>query len=82
MAVNFFQIILASWKRFNDDRCFTAAIVISYFSLLGLIPLIALFAFLGGKILGNSELIFRSLNIFTDEFFAQMDPAFSKSFKP
>jgi membrane protein len=76
MAANVFQIILASWKRFNDDRCFTAAIVISYFSLLGLVPLIALFAFLGGKILGNPELIFRSLNIFTDEFFAQMDPAF------
>jgi membrane protein len=78
MAANFFKIILASWKRFNDDRCFTAAIVISYFSLLCLVPLIALFAFLGAKILGNPELIFHSLNIFTDEFFAQMDPAFFK----
>jgi len=78
MAANFFQILLASWKRFNEDRCFTASIVISYFSLLCLVPLIALFAFLGGKILGNPELIFRSLNIFTDEFFAQMDPAFFK----
>jgi len=78
MAANFFQILLASWKRFNEDRCFTAAIVISYFSLLCLVPLIALFAFLGAKILGNPELIFRSLNIFTDEFFAQMDPAFFK----
>lgn len=78
MAANFFQILLASWKRFNEDRCFTAAIVISYFSLLCLVPLIALFAFLGAKILGNPELIFHSLNIFTDEFFARMDPAFFK----
>jgi len=78
MAANFFQILLASWKRFNADRCFTAAIVISYFSLLCLVPLIALFAFLGAKILGNPELIFHSLNIFTDEFFARMDPAFFK----
>ncbi|HRD02858.1 MAG TPA: YihY/virulence factor BrkB family protein [Candidatus Saccharicenans sp.] len=78
MAANFFQLLLTSWKRFNDDRCFTAAIVISYFSLLCLVPLIALFAFLGAKILGNPELVFRSLNIFTDEFFAQMDPAFFK----
>ena len=53
MAANFFQLLLTSWKRFNDDRCFTAAIVISYFSLLCLVPLIALFAFLGAKILGN-----------------------------
>lgn len=78
MAVNFFRILLISFKRFNDDRCWTAAIVISYFTLLCIIPLIALFAFLAVKIMGSSELFFRSLNIFTEEFFARMDPAFFK----
>lgn len=78
MAVNFFRILLISFKRFNDDRCWTAAIVISYFALLCIIPLIALFAFLAVKIMGSSELFFRSLNIFTEEFFARMDPAFFK----
>lgn len=50
--------------------------VISYFSLVCLVPLVALFYFIGVKILGSSELIIRSLNIFTEEFFASMDPAF------
>jgi len=51
-------------------------VVISYFSLVCLVPLVALFYFIGVKILGSSELIIRSLNIFTEEFFASMDPAF------
>lgn len=78
MALNFFKILLTSFKRFNDDRCWTASIVISYFSLLCLVPLVALFYYLGVKILGSSELVVRSLNIFTEEFFARMDPAFFK----
>lgn len=78
MAVNFFHILLISFKRFNEDRCWTAAIVISYFALLCIVPLIALFAFLAVKLIGSSELFFRSLNIFTEEFFARMDPAFFK----
>ena len=78
MAGSFFQILLTSFKRFNEDRCWTAAVVISYFSLLCLVPLLALFYFLGVKILGNPELVFRGLNIFTEEFFARMDPVFFK----
>jgi len=69
-------------ERFNEDRCFTAAIVISYFSLLCLVPLIALFAFLGAKILGNPELIFRSLNIFTDEFLLRWIQPFLRNSRP
>lgn len=78
MAGSFLRIIWTSFKRFNDDRCWTSAIVISYFTLLCVVPLIALFAFLAVKILGSSEILFRSLNIFTEEFFARMDPAFFK----
>lgn len=78
MALNFLKILLSSFKRFNDDRCWTASIVISYFSLLCLVPLVALFYYLGVRILGSSELVVRSLNIFTEEFFARMDPAFFK----
>lgn len=76
MALNFFKILLTSFKRFNDDRCWTASIVISYFSLLCVVPLVALFYYLGVRVLGSSELVVRSLNIFTEEFFARMDPAF------
>jgi len=78
MSGSFFKIVWTSFKRFNDDRCWTAAIVISYFALLCIVPLVALFAFLMVKILGSSEILFRSLNIFTEEFFARMDPAFFK----
>lgn len=68
-------------KRFNQDGCTTFAIVISYFCILCAIPLVALFAFASTKILGNSELAFRSLNIFSDEFFAQLDPEFFNKLK-
>ncbi|HAR35566.1 MAG TPA: hypothetical protein DCR87_01415 [Acidobacteria bacterium] len=78
MTLKPFKILAASFKRFNDDRCWTASIVISYFSLLCVVPLVALFYFLGVKILGNAELLVRSLNILTEEFFARMDPAFFK----
>ncbi|MGB9864230.1 MAG: YihY/virulence factor BrkB family protein [Candidatus Saccharicenans sp.] len=78
MSDGFLKIIWTSFKRFNDDRCWTAAVVISYFALLCIVPLIALFAFLAVKILGSSEVFFRSLNIFTEEFFVRMDPAFFK----
>jgi len=78
MALNFLKILLSSFKRFNDDRCWTASIVISYFSLLCVVPLVALFYYLGVRVLGSSELVVRSLNIFTEDFFARMDPAFFK----
>ncbi len=70
------RIIGGSFKRFHNDKCWTSSIVISYFMLLCCVPLIALFAFFSAKILGNTEIAFRSLNIFTDEFFARLDPAF------
>jgi len=78
MPHSVFDILKATVKRFNQDRCGTHAIVISYFALLCAIPLVTLFAFITTKILGNSEIAFRSLNILSDEFFAQMDPLFFK----
>jgi membrane protein len=76
--MNVLRVVTKSVKRFNDDKCWNSAIVISYFTLLCLIPLIALFFYLSVKIMGTSEFAFRSLNIFTDEFFARLDPAFFK----
>ena len=76
MARSFFRIIAASIKRFNDDKCWTSAIVISYFAFLCAIPLLSLFAYISAKVLGSSEIAFRSLNIFNEEFFAHLDPAF------
>ncbi|MFC2169215.1 YihY/virulence factor BrkB family protein [Acidobacteriota bacterium] len=73
-----FEVVGLTFKKFKEDRCGNFAIIISYFALLCSIPLVALFAFASTKILGNSELAFRSLNIFSDEFFAQLDPLFFK----
>lgn len=73
------QIIAASFKRFNGDKCWTSAIVISYFSLLCSVPLIALFFTAAARFLGDTEIALRGLNIFTDEFFARLDPGFFKS---
>jgi len=78
MARSTLQILTASFKRFNGDKCWTSAIVISYFALLCSVPLIALFFTVAARFLGDTELALRSLNIFTDEFFARLDPGFFK----
>jgi membrane protein len=78
MARPTIQILTASFKRFNGDKCWTSAIVISYFALLCSVPLIALFFTVAARFLGDTELALRSLNIFTDEFFARLDPGFFK----
>ncbi|HVP91997.1 MAG TPA: YihY/virulence factor BrkB family protein, partial [Terriglobales bacterium] len=66
----------ASFRRFYEDKCFTSAIVVSYFALLCCVPLIALFIYISAKIVGSPAIALRSLNIFTDEFFARNDPSF------
>lgn len=71
-----FAILSASFKRFGQDKCWTSAIVISYFSLLCSVPLVALFFTATARFLGETEMALRSLNIFTDEFFAHLDPGF------
>lgn len=76
MTVPLFSIVASSVKRFNEDKCWTSAIVISYFTFLCAIPLIALAAYVTARVLGSSEIVFRGLNIFTDEFFAKLDPGF------
>jgi membrane protein len=72
------SLVAASFRRFNGDKCWTSAIVISYFALLCSVPLIALFFAAAARFLGDTELALRSLNIFTDEFFARLDPGFFK----
>jgi membrane protein len=76
MTFSAVKILAASTKRFNDDQCWTSAIVISYFALLCCVPLLALFFYASAKIIGSTEIALRSLNIFTDEFFAHSDPGF------
>lgn len=39
-------------------------------------PILALFFFASTKLLGNTEIALRSLNVFTDAFFARQDPGF------
>ncbi|MCJ7564182.1 MAG: YihY/virulence factor BrkB family protein [Candidatus Aminicenantes bacterium] len=76
MAAPLFRLLGTTFKRFNADRCFNHSIVISYFTLMCAVPLVALLAFATTKILGSSELAIRSLNIFTEDFFAKFDPSF------
>jgi membrane protein len=73
-----FEILGETIKRFNQDKCWSSAIIISYFSFLCAVPLVALFVFATTKIVGTSEFALRSLNLFTDEFFARLDPSFFK----
>jgi len=80
MARSTLSLVAASFRRFNADKCWTSAIVISYFALLCSVPLIALFFAAAARFLGDTEMALRSLNIFTDEFFAKLDPSFFKSF--
>jgi membrane protein len=75
MTFPIINIFVNSLQRFNEDKCWNSAIIISYFALLSAVPLAALFAFVTAKFLGTSELAFRSLNIFSEEFFARLDPA-------
>jgi membrane protein len=80
MARSTLSLVAASFRRFNADKCWTSAIVISYFALLCSVPLIALFFAVAARFLGDTAMALRSLNIFTDEFFAKLDPNFFKSF--
>ncbi len=70
-----FQIFGTTIKRFNQDRCGNFAIIISYFALLCCIPLVALFAFVTTRVIGDSEIALRSLEIFSEEFFSQLEPS-------
>jgi len=79
--LSIFALIKTTFKRFNEDKCANFAITISYFTFLCTIPLVALLAFVSTKILGNSELAFNSLNIFSDEFFSRFNPAFFDTVK-
>lgn len=79
MARSMLRLLAASFKRFNADKCWASAVVISYFALLCSVPLIALFFTVTARFLGDTEMALRSLNIFTDEFFARLDPGFFKS---
>jgi membrane protein len=76
MSLAVFTILRDTFKRFNDDRCWNAAVVISYFAFLCAVPVVCLFIYFTTKLIGSSEFALRSLNLFTDEFFAKLDPSF------
>jgi membrane protein len=76
MAAPVFRVLGETFRRFNADRCFQYSIIISYFALMCAVPLLAVFAFATAKVMGTPELALRSLNLFTEEFFARFDPSF------
>lgn len=81
MAAPIFRLLGTTFQRFDKDQCFRHSVVISYFALMCAVPLIALFAFVTTKILGNAEIVLRGLNIFTEDFFIKFDPAFFNTLK-
>jgi membrane protein len=72
----FVRLFGTTFKRFNSDNCFAYSIIISYFTLMCAVPLLALFAWVTTKVMGSAELAARSLNVFTEDFFAKYDPSF------
>ena len=76
MSLAVFTILRDTFKRFNDDKCWNSAIVVSYFAFLCAVPVVSLFIYVTTKLIGSSEFALRSLNLFTDEFFAKLDPSF------
>ncbi|MCX6566575.1 MAG: YihY family inner membrane protein [Candidatus Aminicenantes bacterium] len=76
MAAPIFRLLVETFKRFNRDRCFQYSIIISYFALMCAVPLLALFAWVTTRFMGNSEIAVRSLNVFTEDFFAKFSPSF------
>jgi len=78
MAAPILRLLGTTFQRFDKDQCFRHSVVISYFALMCAVPLIALFAFVTTKVLGNAEIALRGLNIFTEDFFVKFDPAFFK----
>lgn len=78
MSLTVFTILRDTVRRFNEDKCWNSAIVISYFAFLCSLPVVSLFVYLTTKIVGTSEFALRSLNLFSDEFFAKLDPSFFK----
>ncbi|MFZ2052801.1 MAG: YihY/virulence factor BrkB family protein [Candidatus Aminicenantales bacterium] len=76
MSLTVFTILRDTFRRFNGDKCWNSAIIISYFAFLCSVPVVSLFVYLTTKIVGTSEFALRSLNLFSDEFFAKLDPSF------
>lgn len=76
MGLIVFTILRDTFRRFNSDKCWNAAIIISYFTFLCSVPVVSLFVYVTTKIIGTSEFALRSLNLFSDEFFAKLDPSF------
>mgnify|MGYP005849578017 CR=1 FL=1 len=76
MSLAVFTILRDTFKRFNDDKCWNFAIIISYFAFLCAVPIVSLFIYATTKLVGSSEFALRSLNLFSDEFFAKLDPSF------
>ncbi len=76
MSLTVFTILRDTIRRFNGDKCWNSAIVISYFAFLCSVPVVSLFIYITTKIVGTSEFALRSLDLFSDEFFAKLDPSF------
>ncbi len=76
MSLTVFTILRDTFRRFNGDKCWNSAIVISYFAFLCSVPVVSLFVYATTKIIGTSEFAIRSLDLFSDEFFANLDPSF------
>lgn len=78
MKFTAFVVLRDTFRRFNEDKVWNSSIIISYFAFLCAVPVVSLFVYITTKVVGTSELALRSLNLFSDDFFAKTDPSFFK----
>ncbi len=71
-----FSILRETTKRFYKDNCPDRAAIISYYSLLAALPMLGVLLFLVTKFFSSEDLIFKTLHLFTKDFFTRLDPTF------
>ncbi len=71
-----FSILKETTKRFYKDRCPDKAAIISYYSLLAALPMLGVLLFVVTKSFSSEDLIFKTLHLFTKDFFTRLDPTF------
>lgn len=73
---SFLSVLQETTKRFYKDNCPDRAAIISYYSLLAALPMLGVLLFLVTKFFSSEDLIFKTLHLFTKDFFTRLDPTF------
>ncbi len=72
----FWRALKKSISNFYKNSSPDKAAVISYYSILGALPLMGVLLFFVSKIFSSEEIVFKSLHFFTKDLFSEIDPSF------